>query len=281
MLIVASLSAGCGWSSPGGAMALIPDYASRIAIWDVKGILGGDFPPEIAARIEREWEANLKDIGISLQDIETVIVVTSNRGDLRILEGNFDFAQIRDALGDEGYEYEEYLEYKLWSHMWWGAAAPLEKEGNVLVGSEWAVKYLLDSLSSGSGFLFDEDDTDLGRALKTVGDGWIVTAAKGCGVRMIPGCEYAGIEAVGIAMSEGRGSEMINFKMAFLFDSEPTAKSKSDRREVEDLLKDEFRDEIPREAGIREVDVDGQFVVVSATADEKVLRSMRAYPRRW
>ena len=40
----------------------------------------------------------------------------------------------------------------------------------MLMGSERSVKYLLDLLSSGSGFLFDEDDTDLGRALKRAGD---------------------------------------------------------------------------------------------------------------
>ena len=78
LLIVASVSAGCG-TSTGGATALIPGYASRIAIWDVKGVLAGDLPPERAARIEREWKANLEDTGISLKDVETIIVVTSNR----------------------------------------------------------------------------------------------------------------------------------------------------------------------------------------------------------
>ena len=280
LLIVASVSAGCG-TSTGGATALIPGYASRIAIWDVKGVLAGDLPPERAARIEREWKANLEDTGISLKDVETIIVVTSNRGDLRILDGNFDIDRIRDDLGDEGFEYEEYEGHKLWTHMWWGAVAPLEKEGNVLMGSERSVKYLLDLLSSGSGFLFDEDDTDLGRALKRAGDGWVVTAARGCGVRMIPGCEYAGIEAAGIAMSRGGESGTVKFEMAFLFDSEPTANSNSERREVEDLLKDEFKDEIPREVEIEDVKVDGQFVVVSATAHENEMQYMRAYPRRW
>lgn len=262
-------------------MALIPGYASRIAIWDVKGVLDGDFPQEVAARIEREWKANLEDSGISLKNVDTIIVVTSNRGDLRILDGNFDLTRIEDALGDEGFEFEEYEGFKLWTHMWWGAVAPLERGGNVLMGSERSVKYLLDLLSSGSGFLFDGDDTDLERALRKAGDGWVVTAARGCGVRMIPGCEYAGIEAAGIAMSRGGESGTVKFKMALLFDDEPKAKSNSERQQVEDLLEDEFREEIPREVDIEDVNVDGQFVVVGATVDERVLRSMRTYPSRW
>lgn len=281
LVIVASVSVGCGGASAGGAMALIPGYASRIAIWDVKGVLDGDFPQEVAARIEREWKANLEDSGISLKNVDTIIVVTSNRGDLRILDGNFDLTRIEDALGDEGFEFEEYEGFKLWTHMWWGAVAPLERGGNVLMGSERSVKYLLDLLSSGSGFLFDGDDTDLERALRKAGDGWVVTAARGCGVRMIPGCEYAGIEAAGIAMSRGGESGTVKFKMALLFDDEPKAKSNSERQQVEDLLEDEFREEIPREVDIEDVNVDGQFVVVGATVDERVLRSMRTYPSRW
>ncbi len=281
LLLVTSVSAGCS-SSSGGALALIPDYALRIIIWDVKGIMTGDLPPATAGHIEREWEVNLEDVGISLDDIKTIIVVPSRNGDLRILEGNFDFAQIRDDLGDEeGYEYEEYLGYKLWTHTWWGTAALLDKGGYVLMGSERAVKYVLDSLSRGSGSLVDEDDTDLRRALKRVGNGWIVTAARGCGVRNIPGCGYPGIESVGIAISRGEKSEMVNFKMAFLFDSKPTAKAKSERREVEKFLRDEFSDEIPREVDIEDVIVDGEFVVVTATVDREAMYFMRAYPRRW
>ena len=281
LLLVTSVSAGCG-SSPGGAQALIPDYALRAIIWDVKGITKGDLPPATAGHIEREWEVNLEDTGISLDDIETIIVVPSRNGDLRILEGNFDFAQIRDDLGDEeGYEYEEYLGYKLWTHTWWGTAALLDKGGYVLMGSERAVKYVLDSRSRGRGSLLNKDDTDFRRALKRVGNGWIVTAARGCGVRHIPGCEYRGVESVGIAISRGKKAEMINFKMAVLFDSESTAKSKSERREVEKFLRDEFYDELPRGVDIENVIVDGKFVVITATVDKEAMYFMSAYPRRW
>ena len=283
LLLVTSVSAGCN-SSSGGALTLIPDYALRAIIWDVNGIMTGDLPPATAGHIEREWEVNLEDTGISLDDIETIIVVPSRNGDLRILEGNFDFAQIRDDLGDEeGYEYEEYLGYKLWTHTWWGTAALLDKGGYVLMGSEAAVKYVLDSLSRGSGSLLDldKDDTDLRRALKRVGNGWIVTAARGCGVRHIPGCEYRGVESVGIAISRGKEAEMINFKMAFLFDSESTAKSKSERREVQKFLRDEFYDELPRGVDIENVIVDGEFVVITATVDREAMYFMSAYPRRW
>ncbi len=279
-LLFISVSAGCG-SSSGGALALIPDYASRISLWDVKGTLTGDLPPATVGHIEGEWEVNLEEIGISLNDIETIIVVPSRNGDLRILEGDFDFAQSRANLDDEGFEQEEYLEYEIWTHTWWGAAVLLEKQGHVLMGGERPVKYVLERLSRGSGFLLDKDDTALGRALKRVGNGWVVMAARGCGVQNIPGCEYAVIEAVGIAISRGEESEMLKFKVALLFDSESTAKSKSERRELEEFLKDEFRDEIPQEVDIEDVSVDGEFVVITATVDREAMYYMRAYPRRW
>ena len=236
-----------------------------------------DLHPATVGHIEREWEVNLEDTGISLHALETIIVGPSRNGDLRILVGDFDFAEIRDHLNDEeGYKHEEYLGYKLWTHTWWGAAALIEKKGYVLMGSERAVKYVLDSLSRGAGFLFDEDDNDLVRVLKRVGNGWIVTAARGCGVR-----PTRWINSVGIAISGAEESEMINFKIALLFDSEPTAKSKSQMRDLEELLKNECEDEIPREVDIQDVIVDGEFVVIGATVNRDAMYYMRAYPRRW
>ena len=252
-LVVFSSAVGCN-SSRGGALELIPDDVTRVVVWDVETILDGDVPSREADRFEDAWEDDLEEFGMFLDDIGTMVQASGDDGTVWILDGDFDFTQIRDDLDDQDYEDGEYRGYELWTYGYGfvDSAAFLEKEGYVLMGGEEAVKNVLKSHSRGSGFLLDDDDTDLGRALQKVGDGWFVVAEENCDVPL----DIRGCEAGGAAVTRGEESWSVNITSAFLFRNERTAESES--RDLEDELDGE-------------VAVDGRFVVITATADEDEL----------
>ena len=256
-IVVVSSAAGCN-SSTGGALNLIPDDATRVVVWDVETILDGDVPSSEADRFEDAWEDDLEEFGMFLDDIGTIVQAYGNDGIVWILEGDFDFAQIRDDLDDQDYEDGEYRGYEMWSYGYGfvDSAAFLEKDGYVLLGGEEAVKNLLKSHSRGLGFLLDDDDTDLGRALQKVGDGWLVTAEEGCDLPLgIRGCE-----AASAAVTRGEESWSVNVTLAFLFRNERTAEA--ELPDIDDFLSDTLDGEVA---------TDGQFVVITAIADEDEL----------
>ena len=270
-IVVFSSTAGCS-SSPGGALELIPDDVTRVVVWDVETILDGDVPSREADRFEDAWEDDLEELGMFLNDIGTIVLASGNDGTVWILDGDFDFAQVRDDLDDQDYEDGEYRGYELWTygHGFVDSAAFIEQDGYVLLGGEDAVKQdgyvllggedavknVLKSHIRGSGFLFDDDDTDIGRALQKVGNGWFVMAEEGCDVPL----DIRGCEADAAAVTRGKESWSVNITLAFLFRNERIAESES--RDIEDFLADELDGEVATA---------GRFVVITASADENEL----------
>ncbi len=248
-----------GGSLPGGPLGLVPDDASRLQVVDVKRLLAGDAPDDSSDDFEDEWEDRLDDIGVSLDDLKTLVQAQGDDGTVLVFGGDLDFEQIRDELDDARYDDDDYQGYVVWDDgdLWLEAAALLDGRGEVVVGSTDAVEGVLKALSRGSGSLLQDDDNDLRRALERAGQGWVLLALEGCQSAGVRGCE-----AVGAAVSEGSESYLVETTFAYLFRNERTAESEME--DLEDYLDDEFS----RDVDIEEVKTDGVFVIVTVSVDE-------------
>ena len=248
-----------GGSLPGGPVGLVPDDASWVHVVDVERFLDGDAPDDAADDFEDEWEDRLDDIGVSLDDLDTLVQAHGDDGTVLVFGGDLNFEQIRDELDDARYDDDDYQGYEVWEDgdLWVEAAALLDGRGEMVVGSTDAVEGVLKALSRGSGSLLQDDDNDLRRVLERVGQGWLVFALEGCQGAGVRGCE-----AVGAAVSEGSESYLVETTFAYLFRNERTAESELE--DLEDYLDDEFS----RDVDIEEVKTDGKFVIVTVSVDE-------------
>ena len=248
-----------GGSLPGGPLGLVPDDASWVQVVDVERFLAGDAPGDAADDFEDEWEDRLDDIGVSLDDLDTLVQAQGDDGTVLVFGGDLDFDQIRDELDDARYDDDDYQGYEVWDdgNLWVEAVALLDGRGEVVIGSTDAVEGVLKALSRGSGSLFQDDDNDLRRVLERAGQGWVLFALEGCQGAGVRGCE-----AVGAAVSEGSESYLVETTFAYLFRNERTAESELE--DLEDYLDDEFS----RDVDIEEVKTDGEFVIVTVSVDE-------------
>ena len=267
LLLVASLiaaAAGQGCGSDGGALStgslgLVPDDSYRVNVVNVEQILRGDVPKQLKDQLEDEWEDELEEIGISIDDLTTLVIAYGEDGLLVVLEGEIDFEDVRDELDDADYDDDRYQGYEVWEEgrRFVETAALLEDRRQIVIGNTEAVEDALKTLNRGSGSLQDEADSDLGRVLSTVGEGWVVSGTEGCQVSEVRGCI-----AAGTAVHRGDEDYVVELTTAFLFRNERTAES-----EMEDL-EDEIDDDLSRDFDIDEVRLEGEFVFVTVSVDE-------------
>ena len=264
VVVVVLIVRGGGGSLPDGPLGLVPDDAWSVHVFDVEDLLSRDAPDYLADGFEDSWEDRLDDIGISIDDVDTLVQANGDDGFLAILDGEFDFEEIKDELDDADYDDDEYQGSEMWAEgqLWVSAAAILEGRGEVVLGSVDAVEGVLKSLNRGSGSLLQDDDNDVRRALEKPGQGWYVLASEGCS-----GADLRGCEALASAVSRGSESYLVKVTSAFLFRNERTAES--EMRDLEDYLDDE----LPRYVDIEDVSTDGMFVIVITTVDEDDLDS--------
>ena len=245
---------GGGDSLPSGPLGLVPDDSSSVTVMDVEQILKGDGPDAIVDRLE-DLEDDVDVIGVDVNDLTTLVY--ANR--LLIMEGDIDFEEVRDELDDADYDDDRYQGHEFWEQgrLWVESAALLEDRNQIVIGDVDAVKDVLKALNRGSGSLLDDADSDLGRALKRAGGGWVVSARKECRSYDVRGCN-----AIGTAIHKGDEDYVVQFTAAYLFRNERTAES-----EMGDL-EDEIDDSLSRDFDIEEVRQDGEFVIVTISVDE-------------
>ncbi len=162
-----------GGSLPGGPLGLVPAAAFWVQVVDVERLLAGDAPDDEADDFEDEWEDRLYDLGVSLDDLDTLVQAQGDDGTVLVFDGDLDFEQIRNELDDAGYDDDDYRGYVVWDDgdLWVEAAALLDGRGEVVIGSTDAVEGMLKALSRSSGSLLQDDDNDLRRALERAGQG--------------------------------------------------------------------------------------------------------------
>ena len=255
-----------GGSLPGGPLGLVPDDVFWVRVVDVERLLDGDAPDDSADDFEDVWEDRLDAIGVSLDDLDTLVEAQGDDGTVLVFGGDLDFEQIRDELDDARYDDDDYQGYEVWDDgdLWVAAVALLDGRGEVVIARNTdAVEGVLKALSRSSGSLLQDDDNDLRRVLERAGQGWFVYAVEGCQSAPVRGCE-----AVGAAVSEGSESDLVETTLAYLFRNERTAESEME--DLEDYLDDKFS----RDVDIEEVKTDGVFVIVTTSVDEDDWRSV-------
>ena len=258
-LLVMALGAACGGGPSDDPLGLVPDNSPSVAVFDVEQILQGNAPDGLTDTIEDTWEDDLDDIGVDIDDVSTVVVARGSDGTMVVLDGKFDFEQVRDELDDADYDDSEYRGYEMWEggNLFVRSAALLEGSGQIVLGRVSAVQNALKALS-GSGSLLDDDQNSVLRALRKAGNGWQVEAwEEECSDWGVRGCE-----AIGRAISRGDDQYSVEFNYAVLLRNERT-----DESEMGDL-EDAFEDGLPRQMDIQDVRADGEFVIVTIAVDE-------------
>ena len=257
LLTAASLLAvapqACGGSvSPDSALGLVPEDVETVTVMDVQRFLR-----ETPTDVDKDGSDMFVDIGVSFNDLTTMVDTWVDLDTLYVLEGRLDFERVRDVLDESDYERRPVRGYEVWenaSRLFFESVALIEERDQAVVGGVDAVASALEALDR-SRSLRDDADNALTRALKRAGSGRYVHGEEECGIREVRGCR-----AVGIAIATG-SEYPVEITFAFLFRSERTAESAVDA--VEDYLYDEF----PQEVDIEEVQIDGEFVVATVTSD--------------
>ena len=259
MALGAACEDGIGGGPSGDPLGLVPDDAYSVAVVDVEQILQGDAPDDLVEEIEDGWEDALDDMGVDIDDVSTMVIARGSEGTTIVLDGEFDFEQVRDELDDADYDDRDYRGYEMWEggSRFVSSAALLEGSGQIVLGSVSVVQNVLKDLSRGSGSLLDDDQNNVLKALRKAGGGWEVSARETCNYSEVRGCE-----AIGTTISRGDEQYSVELTLAVLFRSERTAES-----EMGDL-EDEIEDSLPRQMDIEEVRADGEFVIITIAIDE-------------
>ena len=239
-------------------LGLVLESSGRLEMYDVAAISGRDIPGSFRDEFEDAWDDQLARVGIDLYDLETL--VSSGDDEWFIAGGQIDFAAVRDELAASGHEDDTYRGYELWEG---GsrAAAIFEPEGMAVVGASETIRDIVQAVSRETGLLTTASDSDLKRALEKVGHGYVVLASVDCGVYQdVGGCLS---HARRLSAGEGGASAY----EALLFTSERRAQA-----EVEDI-----EDQVDGTWAVVEVQVEGEFVTVEATADLGVSEALARF----
>jgi len=246
-------------------MALVPADSENVVVYDLEEIRGEEAPRALRDEVEDLSEYGLEEMGVLTDELTTLVLASGDDWQLLVVEGDVDFVHVRDQLEDDDYYDDQYRGFELWE----GAAWPLEPvapfesvalfedQGRMVIGDVEAVKSVLRMLDSGSGSLLDDADSDLGRALKRAGAGWISSAQEQCLDYEIRGCR-----AAGVSFRRGDSDYLVEITIAALFRNERTAESEMDE------LENQIEEDRSFEFDIDDVQLDGDFVIVTASVDE-------------
>lgn len=267
VIVLIVVLTGGGPSVPAEPMGLVLDDSSVVWQFDMQGIFDGDAPRGVDKFVEDAYESRLDEIGITVDEIETLIFVanTDRQNSLLILKGGLDFEDVRDELDDLDYDDDEYRGYEFWeggNSSYFSDVALLGDEEYALLGfkdDRNAVQDILKALDRNQGLLIQDPDNAIIRAMDKAGEGWLVMGVNRC-----VGDDIRGCEAGGVAYSEGdRDSATANVVMLFRTDS--AADRGSD--DIEDIIDDYGLPywSVPTDWDVEEVESDGEFVLVEVT----------------
>ena len=286
-LLGAAVAWGCGRGASDGPLELVPPDASSVTVIDVERIRGEasdrltdvfeevwdadssedlqSFFDDLVIMGSTDWGSTPRDIGFLFNDLKFLVrAALDEDGRMLILEGGFDFEDIRDELDAADFDDDRHRGYEIWEHEEGGssrAVALIEGRGQAVMGDTDVVKSALETLGRGSGSLLDLTDSGLARVLRGAGEGWIVDAYDTCFLPEDSGCRSSATVA-------SKVDEEYLVEALYLFRSERLAESEVD--DFEGFLGDfygHFYDEVR---------ADGEFIVAEATADEDELAGFLA-----
>ena len=210
-----------------------------------------------------EWEG-MEEYGIFLEDVAEIVTADDeNGGTLWLLSGQFVWDDIRDGLEKARFRDSTYRNIEVWEDRRVDQfIALLEERGEIAISSpdDEGVRDLIRTLERGSGFLFDDADSEMRRALRSVRWGFNVIVEDRCG-----GMEVLGCRAVAYGARRGEEPFSTALEWAFLFRSQASARS------AVEGVKEHFDNRMPQELDVGEVVQEGEFILVRAVMDEEDL----------
>ena len=265
VLLAAVFVQACGGGGGGrgelpGLLALVPADAEQVMVVDYPRMRRAA-PQAARDDLEDVSDFGLDGFGVRAAELTTLAVATGDDWELLAVEGDIDFAHVRDRLDDRDYDDDEYRGVELWEGAvrHYEAVALLEGSRRMVLGGGEDVRSVLRMLDRGSESLLDDADGDLGRALGRAGEGWLSLAGAPC---PSSGYDVRGCRAAGVSIRRGDEEYQVAQTIAVLFRDGRTAES-----EMGDLER-QIEEDGSFEYEIDDVRLDGDFVIVTASADE-------------
>ena len=256
---VQACGTGGGSSELAGVLALVPADSENVEVYDFEEMRREEPPEALTDEFEDLTDTGLEELGVLTDELRTLVFASGDDWYLIVAEGDLDFAHVMDQLEDGDYDYNQYRGFELWEGAAWRheSVVLFEDRGRMVIGDTEAVKSLLRMLDRGSGSLLDDGDSALGKALRKAGTGWVSFAQEQC-----PGYEVRGCRALGLSLRRGDGDYLVEATIVVLFRNERTADSQLDE------LESQIEEDSSFEFEIDDVELDGEFVIVTASGDE-------------
>ena len=244
--------ASTGAGSPAG---LLPEDTLDFTVFDVKAIMSEQSPERLRDDFENGWASRLEDIGILVDDLETIVEQSYSRQ--FIVKGTLALSDVRDELEDRNFQDDTYGEYEVWSSGdSYAYIAILESDNTLIYGEEEWVKDIIKAIGRESGLVMHADDSGAAAMLDKIGSGWVARIFDCSQTSDLRGCEIAGA-----AFSRGGESFEVKQTAAYMFRSENTAEN--EKSDIE-----EFYEDTDWYLAPDSLTADGAFVVIEATAYE-------------
>ncbi len=183
-----------GGSTPDGPERMVPDGVQELLMVDVgeTALSRTDLPSELESNVSA-----LEEFGDVIRQANLALPT----GQVTITEGDFDFADIRDRLREQGFTSSTYREFSFLESADGAVAhAFLEEDGFLVSGEFAAVVDVLRDTSRNTGLLWNDEEGELKQALDLVGDGLVVSLGRNCQLETNVGCRA-------VAWSFTRGEE--------------------------------------------------------------------------
>lgn len=123
---------------PTEPIGLAPSNLPEYKVVDVGRILSGEAPPHYRDEVVETWGDILLPIDVTPEEVAEIVLTGEGRSLLTLLQGDFEYEAVRDALSDSGLIKDDYRGFELWEDGTAGvyhAAALIENYGYIVLGS--------------------------------------------------------------------------------------------------------------------------------------------------
>ena len=246
---------------PTEPIGLAPSNLPEYKVVDVGRILSGEAPPHYRDEVVETWGDILLPIDVTPEEVAEIVLTGEDRSLLTLLQGDFDYEAVRDALSDSGLIKDDYRGFELWEDGTAGvyhAAALIENHGYIVLGSgsPGLVRDVLRGLSRRAGLVGYEDDSDITSVMERAGLGWYthIWIGENCLELDVRRCQAAAWSTRAVGQYE------VGLTWAFKFRDERSAAS--GLKEVRERLGQ------ASDLLIEDISTDGHYTVAYGTLDE-------------
>ena len=255
---------GCGGDGGGGGdkdaiaiMKKLPKGTDSFMFVDMKTMRSDDDLEDLFDSFSED-SGDMGDMfGVKMDDVDFVAFA----GEMYVMEGSFDLAEVREALEDSGFEKDDYEGVEIWEAF--GFSLVLVDSGCVIMASGTDAEDCVDVIKGKADSLYEDEDVSDDMA-KLPGDALVVGWGGGS-ESLLTDEGYAGLEATAVSMSKKDSDEM-QATAVMRFKDAASAKDAMD--EVEKDMKEDADSEVSNV----KVTQDGMYI--KATADMEMDEEM-------